>query len=163
MLNIWSRRSSCRKEFWFLVPERLFLPLQFLLCNNFIKKPKPNWFLVLLPDIFCVLELRVVTKVSQLISGRVACFRELLPGTLLTLRDMSGTSLEESACFGALSPSQTHLFLLFQTNFSLGQQAEASAWGLVRVSPCLLSLLIFLIKKPVELSDLFFEALFRAL
>lgn len=66
----------------------------------------------------------MLTKVSQLNSGLVACFRELLPGTLLTLRDMSGTSLEESACFGALPPNQTHFFLFFQTNFRLGQQGR---------------------------------------
>lgn len=53
------------------------------------------------------------SEVSQLISGLVACFRELLPGTLLSLRDMSGTSLEESARFGALAPNQSHFFLLF--------------------------------------------------
>lgn len=69
----------------------------------------------------------MVTKVSQLISGLVACFRELLFRTLLTLSDMSGTSLEDSARFGALSPNQTHFFLLFslfQTNFRLGQQGR---------------------------------------
>lgn len=43
------------------------------------------------------------------------------------------------------------------------RRAKVSTWAFLHISPSLLSLLILLIKKPFELSDLFSEALFRAL
>lgn len=113
-------------------------PSSSLFCSAIIslrsENRNPSWFLVLLPDIFSVLERtrELFLLVNSLLApgghkGQSADFWPVSESFFqehLTLRDMSGTSHEESACFWALSPNQTHFFLLFQTNFRLGQQGR---------------------------------------
>lgn len=106
----------------------------FLKVNNFIMKalkPQPVFGIFLLPKLFFVLGHTLCSSVSKFTfgllapsghEGLVACFRQLLPETLPTLRDMSGSSLEVSVCFGALPPNHCTFSCSFRS--SLGQQGQ---------------------------------------